>query len=45
MKTPETSRNFTRRRDPASGAESLILTGRVAPSSASPASGCRCPKD
>ena len=30
MKTPETSRNFTRRRDPASGAESLILTGRVA---------------
>ena len=30
MKTPETSCNFTRWRDPASGVESLILTGRVA---------------
>jgi len=31
MKTPETSRLFTRWRNPTSGVESLILTGRSAP--------------
>ncbi|MGB8356090.1 MAG: hypothetical protein WCD79_19490, partial [Chthoniobacteraceae bacterium] len=31
MKTPETSRLFTRWRNPTSGVESLVLTGRLAP--------------
>ena len=31
MKTPENSKHFTRWRDPGSGVESLILSGRVAP--------------
>jgi len=31
MKTPETSRLFTRWKNPTSGIESLVLTGRIAP--------------
>ena len=31
MKTPETSRLFTRWSDPKSGVESLVLTGHAAP--------------